>query len=244
MLALPASGSIAASGRPSPPTLSANITVSAVLDGNQTGFGTSQIRLPPYPQTDAKALALNRPTASNGPEPNLARELTEASGLGKASLARIVGVSRTRFTEWCKGGGIGPDKIPHVMSLIEMFRDLRPILGQDMRGFVRSQSPAGVIEQLLNKGETKAVMGLALHGSVKRLAGLQGAARAHELSELPGWLQPARRLAWEPAPVNDNFRQQVMDEFRVSAAAVDFYVPDAEIDGDDSAAAVHVVYGS
>ncbi len=80
----------------------------------------------------------NKGPAGDGLEPNLAGKLKEVSGLGVTSLARIVGVSRTRFYLWLEAGGIGPEKIPHVMSLIDMFRDLRPIVGSDMRGFVRS----------------------------------------------------------------------------------------------------------
>ncbi len=73
--------------------------------------------LPLERQAQSPIGAENKGPAGNGPEPNLARKLKEVSGLGVASLARIVGVSRTRFHLWLNEGGIGPEKIPHVMSL-------------------------------------------------------------------------------------------------------------------------------
>lgn len=188
--------------------------------------------LPLERQPQAAIGVENKGCAGNGPEPNLARKLKEVSGLGVASLARIVGVSRTRFHLWLKEGGIGPEKIPHVMSLIGMFRDLRPIVGSDMRGFVRSQSPAGSIEQLLNRGETKAVMGLALHPAVHQQRVRQGEDAARQISEVPGWIQASRRLAWEPAPVDTVTRQQTLDEFGASSVEMDVYLPGAESDDD------------
>ena len=188
--------------------------------------------LPLERQPQAAIGVENKGCAGNGPEPNLARKLKEVSGLGVASLARIVGVSRTRFHLWLNEGGIGPERIPPVMSLIDMFRDLRPIVGSDMRGFVRSESPAGSIEQLLNRGETKAVMGLALHPAVHQQRVWQGEDAARQISELPGWIRPSRHLAWEPALVDTVTRQQILDEFGASSAEMDVYVPGAESDDD------------
>ena len=188
--------------------------------------------LPLERQVQVAIGAQNKGSTGNGPEPTLARKLKEVSGLGVASLARIVGVSRTRFHLWLNEGGIGPEKIPHVMCLIDMFRDLRPIVGSDMRGFVRSQSPAGSIEQLLNRGETKAVMGLALHPAVKQQRIWQGENPARQISEVPEWIRPSRRLAWEPAPIDCVTRQQTLDGFGASSAGMDVYVPGAECDDD------------
>ena len=200
--------------------------------------------LPLERQPQAAIGVENKGCAGNGPEPNLARKLKEVSGLGVASLARIVGVSRTRFHLWLKEGGIGPEKIPHVMSLIGMFRDLRPIVGSDMRGFVRSQSSSGSIEQLLRRGETKAVMGLALHPAVKQQRVWQGEDAARQISEVPGWIRSSRRLAWEPAPVDTVTRQQTLDEFGASSPEMDVYLPGEESDDDAFPDAVHVVYES
>jgi len=244
-MVLPPTASTAAAPEGAPlPAPSAIVAPSPYVGSSQTGFGTSRLVLPLERQAQPAIAVENTRRASNGPEPNLARKLKEVSGLGVAPLARIVGVSRPRFYLWLKEGGIGREKISHVMSLIAMFRDLRPIVGSDMRGFVRSQSPAGSIEQLLNRGETKAVMGLALHPAVKQQRVWQGENPARQISELPGWIRPSRRLAWEPSPVDNVTRQQTLDEFGASSAEMDVYLPGAESDDDTFPDAVHVVYES
>lgn len=226
----------------SPSAASAIVAPSPYVAGSRTGFGVSRLVLPVERQGQAGIAVENKGGASAGPDPNLAVELKRVSGLGVASLARIVGVSRTRYHLWLKEGGIGPEKIPHVMSLIATFRDLRLIVGPDIRGFVRSKSPAGSIEQLLNRGETKAVVGLALHPAVSRRGVREGDAAARQISGVPGWIRPARRLAWTPARVDDLTRQQNLDEYGATSPEIDVYVPGADTDDDASPGAVHVVY--
>lgn len=244
MLLSPTS-SIAPRGGSLLPTPSPILAGSPFVGSSHTGFDTSRLVLPFEHQSQPGITAESKPGIGNELELNLARELREVSGLGVASLARIVGISRTRYHLWLKDGGIGPGKIPHVMSLIALLRDLRPILGSDVQGFVRSQSPAGPIEQLLHQGETKAVLGLALHPAVNQQGVWERSVAARQISGVPGWIRQARRLAWEPAAVDDVTRQQMLDEFGASSAEVDGYVAGAdEVDDHPIPGAVHVVYES
>jgi hypothetical protein len=136
--------------------------------------------------------------------------------------------------------------VPHIRSLIALFFDLQPVLGDDMRGFIRSESPAGPIEDLLRQGETKAVMGLAMHPTMAPARRPPHAISAENISGVPGWIRPARRLAWETPDAGAEHRQFILDEFGVSSGSPDLYLSGANVpeDDDDTSGTVHVVYES
>lgn len=241
---LPPSPSTASVVRFPAESISFAVTTVTVHEGLESGFGSSSFVLHPWLHGSPKFVPINTKGPGNGGEgANLAHQLKDVSGLGVVTLAKISGVSRTRYHKWLKGEGVGPDKVPHMQSLIALFRDLRPILGSDMRGFVRSQSPAGRIEDLLLQGETQAVMGLATYPSAGLVRRPNRPSSADKISGLPGWIKPTRRLAWDVPDAGSEYRQFTLDEFGASWPGPDVYLIGADApENDDPAGIVHVVY--
>lgn len=128
--------------------------------------------------------------------PNLAQQLKDASGLGTVPLHRIVGVSRQRFHEWLRGGGVGADKVARIQRLIAVFYELRSILGPDLRGFVKSETPAGRIEDLLIRGMYDRALGLALLPPQAPVKTRPVSYLSDGHASQPSWLTPIAQLDW------------------------------------------------
>jgi hypothetical protein len=128
--------------------------------------------------------------------------------------------------------------------LIALFRQLRPLLGDDLQGFVRSRSAAGPIDELLREGETQTVVELALNPSIMPGEAYTRPYPVTNGGDLPGWIRPTRRLAWVTTDVGAKQRQRTLDDYGVSWRGPDRYVSGAdETDHDHPiGATVHVVY--
>jgi hypothetical protein len=164
-------------------------------------------------------------------------ELRVVSGLPVDILARLVGVSRMRYHEWLRGAGISDTKAARLVDLLATFRTLQTLRGPDLRTFLETHGPAGQPLTLLERGDSAAVIGLALRAPMLANTAPVVSDAAHRTSDVPGWVRPARRLAWEPPSQSDETRADA--RARVSPRAVP-EAPDETAPGgaDDAMAAV------
>ncbi len=133
-------------------------------------------------------------------------ELRVVSDLPVETLAHLVGVSRMRYHEWLRGAGISDEKLARLVDLITAFRTLRELDIPDLRTFLETPGPAGRPLTMLERGDTAAVIGLALRAPRLTDAAPIVSDAAHRASGVPGWVRPARHLAWETPSHTDEAR--------------------------------------
>lgn|GEM_PF-1166453 len=119
------------------------------------------------------------------------------SELPVETLARLVGVSRMRYHEWLRGAGISEENARRLGELLDVFRTVRALRGDGFRTFLETAAAGGQPLALLEGGDDAAVIGLAMRTPVATAAAPLVSEAARHSSGVPGWLRPARRLAWE-----------------------------------------------
>jgi hypothetical protein len=95
-------------------------------------------------------------------EPNVAVKLRKTSGLSVGELARLTGVSRTRFHKWLLGEGLSGSNRTHVERVLATIEEIKSIVGDTLAAFLRAPGPAGVPLELLREGNTDAALGAAI----------------------------------------------------------------------------------
>ncbi len=133
----------------------------------------------------------------------LPARLREVSGLSVTALAQVAGVSKVTYHNWLKGEGISDENAARLAELLETFRSLRDLRGPELARFLETPGPAGRPLDLLTRGNTKAVIGLALNPAVTEPAEPDVADAVWAATGLSGWLQPVSRLDWGAPRLTD-----------------------------------------
>jgi len=126
----------------------------------------------------------------------LPMRLREVSGLPVALLARLVGVSKVAYHNWLKGEGISEANSARLAGLLETLRALHDLRGPGLGEFLETRGTLGRPIELLQRGDTDTVLGLALR-PVSTVANPPIVADdSWAASGLEGWISPVASLNW------------------------------------------------
>ncbi len=138
--------------------------------------------------------------------------LREVSRLPVATLAQLVGVSRVTYHNWLKGEGISEGNAFRLAGLLDVLRALHDLCGEGLGEFLEARGSLGRPIELLLRGETDAVLGLALRpANVETFSPIVEAA-VWETSGLQGWIQPVASLNWDAPRLTDEELSAVLME--------------------------------
>ena len=161
---------------------------------------------------------------------NLAITLRDASGLPVDTLADLLDVPATTYEKWLAGSRVSAEQVPRLTRALAMFRTLdvlREVRGADLQRFLETTGPAGRPLDLLKRGDTDAVVGLALRQPALASPAQAVSAGARQTSALPGWLHPGHRLAWSTTTLADTSHEDLREQLSPSL------LPENEVAAED-----------
>lgn len=136
--------------------------------------------------------------------------LREISGLPVAMLAQLAGVSRVTYHNWLKGEGISETNISRLAGLLEALRELREIRSEELGEFLETPGELGSPIELLQHGDTDAVLGLALRPANTVASPPVVADDIWTVSGLEGWIRPTVSLNWGAPRLTDAELERVL----------------------------------
>lgn len=142
---------------------------------------------------------------------NIPRILRDITGLPIETLASLANVSRNAYYKWLDGRGVSDEHISRLTELLDTFRTLHDLLGSSLREFLETPGLAGRPIDLLVKGDSSAVIGLALRPLTKPVDSSSVSAAARSISSLPGWLHSPVKLSWGAPRLTDSERDDALD---------------------------------
>jgi hypothetical protein len=143
-------------------------------------------------------------------ENNLPKMLLEISGLPVETLADLVGVSRNAYYKWFRSGGVKPEHVAQLTKLLDTFQTLRNLRLPNLRSFLESDGPSGKPLALLAAGDIHAVIGLALRSASQQKVSSIISEEARQVSGIPGWVRPAKKLSWKTPPLEGDAREDAL----------------------------------
>lgn len=140
--------------------------------------------------------------------PHLLRDM---SGLPVEILASLAHVSRNAYYKWLDGRGVSDEHAKQLTELLNTFHTIRDVRGPALKEFLVTTSPTGRPIDLLIAGKHDVVIGLALRPLPTHVDSDSISKAAREISGLPGWTRPARRLNWGAPRLSDADLDHALD---------------------------------
>lgn len=154
---------------------------------------------------------------------NLPYILRNITGLPVETLASLAGVSRNAYYKWLDGGGVNEEHVAHLKELLDVFRTLQNIRGSSLKEFLETSGIGGKPVDMLVKGESNLVIGLALRASASRSPVFSLSNVARNSSGLPGWTRPAISLNWGAPRLTDKEQEVALDQLSPRAVPENFH---------------------
>ncbi len=137
--------------------------------------------------------------------------LRDMSGLPVEILASLAHVSRNAYYKWLDGRGVSDEHAKQLMELFDTFRTIRDLRGPALKEFLVTTSSTGRPIDLLIAGKHDVVIGLALRPLPTHVDSDSMSMTARDISGLPGWTRPARRLNWGAPRLSDTGLDHALD---------------------------------
>lgn len=140
--------------------------------------------------------------------PHLLREM---SGLPVETLASLAHVSRNAYYKWLDGKGVSEEHAKRLTELLDAFLTIRDLRGPALKEFLEATGPAGKPIDLLAADRHDVVIGLALRPLPNHEDTTSLSKVARDVSGLPGWTNPTRRLNWGVPHLTSVELEQALD---------------------------------
>lgn len=186
-----------------------NIVIMSTIADGTFDFRTVRIRTPHGLDTPALPQSPSV-TSDNIEKDSIPLALRDMTGLPVETLASLVNVSRNAYYKWLDGKGVSDEHEARLTELFNTFSTLHDLLGSHLKKFLEARSPAGGPLDLLARGDSAAVLGLALRVPSEPVSSSHELNLVRRASGLPGWLRPATKLNWGGPHLTGTEREEAL----------------------------------